>query len=53
MTSRSFDYQIYNDDAIEGYEMFYLYIYSSSLRNNVHLGNIGGTTVTIVDDDSE
>ena len=53
VTSRSFNYRIYNDDSIEGYETFYLYIYSSSLPDNVRLGNIDRTTVTIVDDDSE
>ena len=51
MTSTSFNYVIYNDAVIEGYENFYLYLpYQSS---NVRVGNVYEATVIIVDDDSE
>ena len=53
-TSTSFNYQIYDDDVIEGYETFYLYIRSSSLPDdNIRLGNINRAMITIVDDDSK
>ena len=52
-TTVSFNYQIYDDNVIEGYETFYLYIQSSLPHDNIHLGNVNRTKVTIVDDDSK
>lgn len=52
VTSISFSVQIYNDNAIEGYETFFLYI-SPHSYNNVHLGSQNRAKVTIVDDDCE
>ena len=56
VTSFSFGIQIYNDDTIEDYETFDVYIYyyySSSNDPNIIIGNHSRTTVTIVDDDCE
>ena len=52
MTNMSFSIQIYNDNRIEGYETFNLYI-DTSLPYNVRLGSHSRATVTIVDDDCE
>ena len=52
VTTVPFSIDIYDDDILEGYETFYLYIHDS-LPYNVHLGSTTGTTVTILDDDCE
>ena len=51
VTSASFNFEIYNDAIIEGYEKFHLFIpYQSSI---VRVGNVSEATITIVDDDGE
>jgi len=42
---------IITDDILEGDEVFYLRIDSSSLPNNVTVGKLNITTIVILDDD--
>ena len=49
----SFAIQLYNDDSIEGYETFDIYIVPSSLPHNIYIGSQSRATVSIVDDDCE
>ena len=50
-TNGRFDISITTDNLLEGNEIFYLTIDSSSLPNNVIIGDIGITTILILDDD--
>ena len=53
MTRASINVAIIDDNLVEGNESFTLSIASSSLPNNVTVGNLSQTTVTIVDNDCE
>ena len=50
MTNVSFNITIINDNVLENNETFNLSIVGKSLQNNVTLGKISQTAVTIVND---
>ena len=50
-TSVPFDFGINNDNILENAENFDLTIICNTLPDGVTCGNLGSTTVTIVDDD--
>ena len=52
-TSVSFDVNVTNDDILESNEKFNLNIISSSVPDQVIIGNPKQSTVTIVDNDSK
>ena len=50
-TNATFDIPITTDDLLEGNEMFYVTIDTSSLPNNVIVGDVDIATILILDDD--
>ena len=53
MTQAVFNILLTDDDILEGTETFNLNINSSSLPNNVTIGELGEAAVTILDNDGE
>ena len=51
MTNGSFNVSIRDDNILESNEMFNLSIDASSLPSGISVGDIGVTTVTILDND--
>ena len=51
MTNGSFNVSIHDDNMLESNEMFNLNINESSLPDGISVGDIGVTTVTILDND--